>query len=238
MTWEQNRLYQYLIDVAENDDNEDCLRRQKKEFVEKRKDSNFMEYSIVEAHLRRISGRKNDRSIPVETTVLNEYNLKTGSNLENATIRYGAYSDELTRAYHATALTIGATIYFSTKAYKPETEEGRKTIAHELTHVAQHKNRPLADNRTKDELEAEAEAAERTEQPPTEPIVVIQAGGRQCRMRRSEAERLDAYTEREVEDWIEREKDMMPDKEYARLLKAYRRYLDGREQGRRPWTRG
>lgn len=235
MTWEQNRLYRYLIAVAEDDDNEDCLRRQGKKSVERRKDSDFMEYSIVEAHLRRISGRKNDRSIPVETTVLNEYNLKTGSNLESATIRYGAYSDELTRAYHATALTIGATIYFSTKAYKPETEEGRKTIAHELTHVAQHKNRPLSDNRTKDELEAEAEAAEKTERSPTEPLVVIQIGGRQYRMRRSDAERLDTYTEREVEDWIEREKDMMPDKEYARLLQAYRRYLDGREQGKRPW---
>lgn len=236
MTWEQNRLYQYLIAVAEDEDNEDCLRRHKKKFVGNRKDSEFMEYSIVEAHLRRISDRKNDRSVPVETTVLNEYNLKTDNNLESATIRYGAYSDDLTRAYHAAALTIGATIYFSTKAYKPETEEGRKTIAHELTHVAQHKNRTLADNRTKDELEAEAEEAEKTEQPPTEPIVVIQAGRRQYRMRRSEAARLDAYTEREVEDWIEREKDMMPDKEYARLLKAYRRYLDGREQGRRPWT--
>lgn len=76
------------------------------------------------------------------------------------------------------------------------------------------------------------------ERPPTEPIVVIQAGRRQYRIRRSEAERLDAYTEREVEDWIEREKDMMPDKEYARLLKAYRRYLDEREQGRRLWTEG
>ena len=33
--------------------------------------------------------------------------------------------------------TIGATIYFTTKAYKPETEDGRKTLAHELMHVQQ-----------------------------------------------------------------------------------------------------
>ena len=33
--------------------------------------------------------------------------------------------------------TIGATIYFTTKAYKPETEDGRKTLAHELIHVQQ-----------------------------------------------------------------------------------------------------
>ena len=105
------------------------------------------------------------------------------------------YADEYARSFHALALVVGTDIYFRNGAYKLETEEERKTIAHELTHVAQHKNRPLADNRTKDELEAE-----KTEQPPTEPIVVIQAGCRQYRMLRSEAVRLDAYTEREVKD--------------------------------------
>lgn len=30
----------------------------------------------------------NDRAVPVETTTLNEYNLKTGSNLENVKIMY------------------------------------------------------------------------------------------------------------------------------------------------------
>ena len=33
--------------------------------------------------------------------------------------------------------TIGATIYFTTKAYKPEIEDSRKTLAHELIHVQQ-----------------------------------------------------------------------------------------------------
>ena len=110
-------------------------------------------------------------------------------------IHTGMYADEYARSFHALALVVGTDIYFRNGAYKLETEEERKTIAHELTHVAQHKNRPLADNRTKDELEAE-----KTEQPPTEPIVVIQAGCRQYRMLRSEAVRLDAYTEREVKD--------------------------------------
>lgn len=186
--------------------------------------------NIVEKHLNR------DRRHPLPTVLINNFNDKTGSDLGEVQIVYGPSANEYARSRHALALAVLDTIYFRNGAYKPETEKGRKTIAHELTHVAQHKSRPLADNRTKDELEAEAEAAEKTEQPPTEPFVVIQAGRRQYRMRRSDAVRLDAYTEREVRDWIEQEKDMMPDREYARLLKAYRLYLDGREQGRRPWT--
>ncbi|MEE0999379.1 MAG: DUF4157 domain-containing protein [Treponemataceae bacterium] len=31
--------------------------------------------------------------------------------------------------------TLGKDIYFRNKAYKPETEEGRKILAHELTHI-------------------------------------------------------------------------------------------------------
>ena len=160
MTEEQKKLYQYLYSITENEVYKDCLRKQKKSYIEKQKDSDFMEYSLVEAYLRRISQRNNDRAVPIETTTLNEYNLKTGSNLENVKIMYGAYSDELTRAYHATALTIGATIYFSTKAYKPETEEGRKTLAHELTHVHQNKDDIFINHKTKDELESDAEQAE------------------------------------------------------------------------------
>ena len=137
MTEEQKKLYQYLYSIAENEVYKDCLRKQKKSCIEKQKDSDFMEYSLVEAHLKRISERNNDRTVPIDIQTLEEFNLKTGSNVEKATILYGAYSDALTRVYHANALTIGATIYFTTKAYKPETEDGRKTLAHELIHVQQ-----------------------------------------------------------------------------------------------------
>ena len=205
--------------------------------IECKKDREFKEEPMIPAAML-LRSRSSDRTMPVESVTLNEFEQKHEKEAGGAVIHTGMYADEYARSFHALALVVGTDIYFRNGAYKPETEEGRKTIAHELTHVAQHKSRPLADNRTREELEAEAEEAERTERPPTEPIVVIRAGRRQYRMRRSEAARLDAYTEREVEDWIEREKDMMPDREYARLLKAYRRYLDGREQGRRPWTKG
>ena len=36
---------------------------------------------------------------------------------------------------------LGTDIFFRNGAYRPETEEGRKILAHELTHVAQDKKR-------------------------------------------------------------------------------------------------
>lgn len=103
-----------------------------------------------------------DRRHPLPTVLINNFNEKTGSDMGEVQIVYGPGANEYARSRHALALAVLDTIYFRSGAYRPETEEGRKTIAHELTHVAQHKNRPLADNRTKAELEAEAEDAEST----------------------------------------------------------------------------
>ncbi|MBO7317025.1 MAG: DUF4157 domain-containing protein [Paludibacteraceae bacterium] len=45
-------------------------------------------------------------------------------------------------------------------AYRPETEEGRKILAHELTHVAQNKKREEYRGASREELEGEAEAVQ------------------------------------------------------------------------------
>ncbi len=90
MTWERNRLRRYLTAVAEDD--EDCMRRQEKELAEKQKVSDFMGCSLVEAQLRRISERKNGRSVPIETTMPSGYNLKS------AAISYGAVISKTKRS--------------------------------------------------------------------------------------------------------------------------------------------
>lgn len=46
-------------------------------------------------------------------------------------------SDKLNRSLHARAFTAGRDIFFKLGEYKPESESGRKLIAHELTHVMQ-----------------------------------------------------------------------------------------------------
>lgn len=229
MTEEQKKLYQYLYSIIENEVYKDCLRKQKKSYIEKQKDSDFMEYSLVEAHLRRISQRNNDRAVPIETTTLNEYNQKTGSNLENVKIMYGAYSDELTRAYHATALTIGATIYFSTKAYKPETEEGRKTLAHELTHVQQNKDDILEGQKSKEELEKEAEQVEKIIEYNPEKYREINFEGKKYKLTEREYRELMDEIRKRVEHQLEYNTMGLSDAEYLKVLIQYQEMERRRE---------
>ena len=81
--------------------------------------------------------------------------------LGEVTMVYGPAADEYTRSHHALALVLGMDIFFRNGAYRPETEEGRKILAHELTHVTQQKRDILRGETTREELEGEAEAAEK-----------------------------------------------------------------------------
>ena len=85
--------------------------------------------------------------------------------------RTGPYADELARSLHTLALVLGTDIFFRNGAYRPETEEGRKILAHELTHVAQNKKREEYRGASREELEGEAIEEERKETKDDDPIV-------------------------------------------------------------------
>ena len=139
---------------------------------------------------------------------------------------YGPAADEYTRSHHALALVLGTDIFFRNGAYRPETEEGRKILAHELTHVAQNKECKPDDNRTREELEREAEAAEEREVHDDDPIVEYSTGRNRYRMRESEARRIERMVERELAEWVEGQERAMPEEEYLKLLYKYREYLE------------
>lgn len=182
--------------------------------------------NVVERHLRR------DRRHPLPASLISDFSERTGSDPGEVKVVYGPGANEYARSRHALALTVLDTIYFRDGAYKPETEEGRKTIAHELTHVAQHKGRPLADNRTRDELEAEAEEAEKTEEASPPAMREITVRGRKYRMTEGQHRALMGQLRHEVEQELEWRKLTARPEEYAPLMEAYRRR---EERGELPW---
>ena len=93
-------------------------------------------------------------------------------------ISYGPAADEYARQNHALALVVANTIYFRNGAYKPETEEGRKLLAHELTHIAQNKDTEAYRNSTVEEKEAEAQAKEVQQEYNPDPEIVIKIKGK------------------------------------------------------------
>lgn len=104
-----------------------------------------------------------DREFPLESVMLSSAESKHDEKIGKVKLHIGAYADEYARSMHAMAFTIGTAVFFRNGAYKPETEEGRALLAHELKHVSQNKEYLTADNRTKEELEREAVQAEEIE---------------------------------------------------------------------------
>ena len=107
--------------------------------IYRKKENSLASYQHKESAVERTMFR--DRVHTVDTVTINSFNAKTGNDLNEVKMVYGPSSDEYTRSRHALAIAVAGTIYFRNGSYKPETEEGQKLLAHELTHVAQFKNK-------------------------------------------------------------------------------------------------
>lgn len=60
-----------------------------------------------------------------------------GSDFSDVKVHTGAEADTLSCQLKAEAFTVGKDIFFKEGRYQPETDDGKKLIAHELTHVIQ-----------------------------------------------------------------------------------------------------
>lgn len=185
-----------------------------------------MEPGLVDyTFLKKITGLspENDRTVPIDATTLNEFNTKTEGNLERAEVHYGPSSDELARSYHANAVTIGSAIYFRSRSYKPETEEGSKTLVHELTHVQQNKNKLDSHRKTVDELEKEAVLSEKVAANNPQRFREIECMGKKYRLTEKQYRCLMNEIQERVETSVENNIMNLSEEEYYRFLLAYER---------------
>ena len=188
----------------------------------KKKESVFAEYQHPEPMKDFIL--KYDRMHPVDRVFLNEFNRKTGNNLEEVKMVYGNGANEITRSNHALAITVADTIFFRNGAYKPETEEGRKLLSHELTHVAQFRERPLADNRTKETLEAQAEYVEQSENYNADPLIEKVIGNTTYSFAKKEWKNITENIHSDMSNWIELQEKNCSEEEYLKLLINYKKW--------------
>jgi len=130
---------------------------------------------------------KYNREHSLDRVILNEFNRKNDTDIEQVKISYGPAADEYARQNHALAHVVANTIYFRNGAYKPETEEGRKLLAHELPHVAQYAEKRMLRQTDRKELEAEAKEVQQEYNP--DPEIVIKIKGKYERIRKSKIKR-------------------------------------------------
>jgi hypothetical protein len=169
-----------------------------------------------------------DREFPVETVRLQRHELIHDNKVENAMVHIGPSADEYARTFNALAVTIATDIYFRNGAYRPETEEGRKLLAHELTHVAQYREGNTDKNINKKELEQEAVAAEGYEAYEEDPIVEVEIGGNEFRLRQSELSEVIEDAAEEAGRWFKQQKTILSERKYLELLCAYAEWKKGR----------
>ena len=193
--------------------------------INKRKTENLgnVEYEIPAAIEMR--NYLNDREFPLDTVNLMIHELNHEEDIGKVKLHVGAYADEYARSVHAMAFTVGNEIFFRHGAYKPETEEGRILLAHELKHVAQNKEYLLADNRSSQQLESEAEIEELKEIHNSDSFLTMKVDGQEIKLRKTQRKMIDARVKRAIEEWVENQEYTMSEEEYLKLLISYSDWL-------------
>lgn len=74
---------------------------------------------------------------PLPGPVRAYFEPRMGYDLSDVRVHTGDKADGTARAVNARAFTVGRDVVFGAGEYSPETTQGRKLLAHELTHVAQ-----------------------------------------------------------------------------------------------------
>jgi Domain of unknown function (DUF4157)/Bacterial SH3 domain len=79
--------------------------------------------------------------LPAATQAFMEQRIH--ADFSSVRIHASRYSDRLCSRLGALAFTVGDDIYFSSGMYQPDSTDGKRVLAHELTHVAQQEGSPL-----------------------------------------------------------------------------------------------
>jgi hypothetical protein len=105
---------------------------------------------------------------PLPAEVRTDMEAHLGADLSDVRVHSGGAASESAKAVQARAYTVGNDVVFGSGAYEPGTEEGRHTLAHELTHVVQQRSGAvdatpvgggIAVSHPDDRFEREAEAS-------------------------------------------------------------------------------
>ena len=160
----------------------------------------------------------------VDEATLDEFNQNTGNDVKKADLYITDNSWEDLRM-HVLAFAFAVKIIMMRGQHKPETEEGRKLLAHELTHVAQNQNKEFVDHRTREELEEEAEANERTAESIQDPLITRNLDGEDIVLPASRWHNVSQYVFRHLPEWLHYQKFILPPKEYELLKKKYEYWM-------------
>lgn len=74
---------------------------------------------------------------PLDDQTKGDMESHMGVDLSGVRVHTGSRADALNRSVQAEAFTTGSDVFFASGKYQPSTTDGRRLLAHELTHVVQ-----------------------------------------------------------------------------------------------------
>lgn len=74
---------------------------------------------------------------PLDDATKTDMEGHLGTDLSSVRVHDGAKADQLSRSVQAEAFTTGSDVFFKSGKYAPGSSDGRRLLAHELTHVVQ-----------------------------------------------------------------------------------------------------
>jgi hypothetical protein len=74
---------------------------------------------------------------PLETALRRDMEQRFGHDFSHVRIHLGGEAEQSARDVNATAYTVGSDVVFGAGRFRPGTDEGKRLLAHELTHVVQ-----------------------------------------------------------------------------------------------------
>src|SRR6266542_6108014 len=82
--------------------------------------------------------------VPLNPALRQEMEQRFGYDFSTVRVHTGVAAEQSAREVNAHAYTVGHNIVFGTNRFAPETRDGRRLIAHELTHVVQQEQSGIA----------------------------------------------------------------------------------------------
>jgi hypothetical protein len=171
---------------------------------------------------------------PLEPEVRNDMEARLGHDFTDVRVHDDSAAADSAKAVNAHAYTVGSNVVFQREKYDPSSNEGRTTLAHELTHVVQQRNGPvdgtsapggikLSDPSDRFETEAAANADRAMSGPaPVQTATVLQTAAVQRHAEEDEApvqglfvQRQDAEEEEEPVQglFVQRQDEEKPEEE-------------------------
>ena len=102
-----------------------------------RKEANQEEPQPAKSAEEKVPIEIKDSGSKLPPDVRKDYEAKTGADLSAVRIHTGSDAERMAKSVNAQAFTIGNDIVFDKGKYQPDSDEGRKLLAHELAHIIQ-----------------------------------------------------------------------------------------------------